>query len=214
MCALETRGKLASAVTAIKQRHRGFRRARIGRIVVQGTPFSRMCGAPQSLASGNMLTRMRSAAHRELLSARMKQAWNDPEKRARILAGQWRAASDPAIRARVSAGVARSWQNPVVRDRRCAANKKASADPDLRSRRAAALRKTLASPEARARKSAAMKKVWGELKARARLAPRFCGPHQERTGQRVPAAHFVGTAFCRACFGGEALSAPTSKTSG
>jgi len=161
---------------------------------------------PTSWAKGHLLV---SSEIRTRLSARSKAAWTDPEKRARILAGQNRAMRDPMIRARVSAGVAKSWQDPEVRARRCAANKRAALNPEIRSRRMAALLKTLATPEARARKSAAMKKVWNELKIRAR-APRFCDSHLERTGERVPAVYFVGSAFCGRCFRGDPL--PPSET--
>ena len=151
---------------------------------------------------------MTSPERRARLREIATNAWRSPAKRAGMLAGQRRAMSSPGVRARVSAGVTKSWADPDVRARRCAANKKAAADPELRSRRTVALRKTLASPAARSRKSAAMKKVWAQLKTRAgRLI--LCDAHLERTGERVPAFHVVGSAFCSSCFRGEPLRVPT-----
>jgi hypothetical protein len=166
--------------------------ARLANLALAHTPEARV------LMSEGLRVRWSDPAYRKRLGAKKSAAWEDPEKRAAMLAGR-------------SAGIASSWSNPDVRARRIAGIKAAAAakaagrepaepkppspgrsatmravngaktseqrsaeqasawsDPEVRAKRVAGLKAAAQNPELRAARLAAM--AAGKQRAAARKA--------------------------------------------
>lgn len=119
---------------------------------------------------------------REMMTQIIKQAWQNPEHRARILESQNKLKADPAHRAKLRAAILKS-RTEQVRNKISVAMRTNWESDDYRAKQAASRAEAHARPEEKARKSEASKKLWTEHRDKISLAIRTAKSTPERRAE-------------------------------
>lgn len=119
---------------------------------------------------------------REMMTKIIKQAWQNPEHRARILESQNKLKADPAHRAKLRAAILKS-RTEQVRNKISVAMRTNWESEDYRAKQAASRAEAHARPEEKARKSNASKKVWTEHRDKISLAIKTAKSTPERRAE-------------------------------
>jgi hypothetical protein len=119
---------------------------------------------------------------REMMTKIIKQAWQNPEHRKRILESQDKLRNDPTYRARLREAILKS-RTEQVRNKISVAMRTNWESDEYRAKQATSRAEAHARPEEKQRKSKASKKVWTQHGDRIRLAIKAAKSTPERRAE-------------------------------